>query len=67
MKIASFSVDWHFVEKADGTNDAYAQAANYWRMFLPGRELIKNAGYEVIHSFNFEPADDGHIRAPRLH
>lgn len=62
MKLGLFSVDWHIVNKGDGTQDAYAQAANYWRLFLPSRELTKNAGYEVVHSFNFEPAEDGHLR-----
>jgi hypothetical protein len=67
-KIGYFSVDWHFAPTVgDPTKqDAFAQAANYWRMFLPGRELKAN-GYEVVHSFNFEPADDGHFRVMDPH
>lgn len=63
-KVGYFSVDWHFMPNAkDKTKqDAYAQAANYWRMFVPARELKEQAGYETVHSFNFEPAEDGHFR-----
>ncbi len=61
-RLGLFTVDWHMIEHADGSHDAVAQAANYWRLFLPGRELTNNAGYEVIHSWNFEPAPDGHLR-----
>ena len=63
-RIGYFSVDWNIApDPTDKTKqNATAQAANYWRMFVPGKELVAQAGYEVVHSFNFEPAPDGHFR-----
>lgn len=62
MKIGAFSVDWSFRSNADGIQNATINAANYWRLYLPGRELILQGDYQVIPSFQFESAPDGHLR-----
>lgn len=66
-KIGSFSVDWTFKPNPDGTQNATINAANYWRMFLPARELMTQGDYEVIPSFNIESAEDGHLRVQAPH